>query len=156
MWEYNYTDELYHYGVPGMKWGVHRSNKSYQSGERVGRRMGKRLVKRGKQGVKLTKAVVINPTVKAAKRTVKVGEAVGKGVVKSTKKQVNRTVKLGKRVGKATTKQAKRTAKVANWFAAKANNVMNRTVGMETGMASALTGKKAVEKMNAKSNKKES
>ena len=21
MWQYNYTDELYHYGVPGMRWG---------------------------------------------------------------------------------------------------------------------------------------
>lgn len=21
MWQYNYSDELYHYGVPGMRWG---------------------------------------------------------------------------------------------------------------------------------------
>ena len=28
MWQYNLTGELYHYGVPGMKWGVKRTDRS--------------------------------------------------------------------------------------------------------------------------------
>ena len=28
MWQYNYTDELYHYGVKGMKWGAEKSCKT--------------------------------------------------------------------------------------------------------------------------------
>ena len=34
MWTYNYTNELYHHGVKGMKWGVRRAEKKAARAER--------------------------------------------------------------------------------------------------------------------------
>ena len=35
MWQYNNTDDLYHYGVKGMKWGVKRDSASCEERETI-------------------------------------------------------------------------------------------------------------------------
>lgn len=38
MWKYEYNDELYHYGVKGMEWGVHRASRQLNSARDSGER----------------------------------------------------------------------------------------------------------------------
>lgn len=51
MWTYNYTNELYHYGVKGMKWGVRRELKKqakqrmYKEQDSIENEMDKRIMK---------------------------------------------------------------------------------------------------------------
>lgn len=78
MWEYNYTNELYHHGVKGMKWG---KRKAQRLENKVGRKYKKAGVALGKsdyyksEGDKAYKSH--NSTAKAFEKQAKVFESKG-------------------------------------------------------------------------------
>ena len=41
MWTYNQTDELYHFGIPGMKWGVRRSKSNSSNKKQINKKNNK-------------------------------------------------------------------------------------------------------------------
>lgn len=77
-------NELYHHGVPGMKWGVRRSR------EKLGRKVGKMRSKNSELSDKVKR----------------LNDAAKKYDVKSTK-MIKRNAKYEARIAKATPKQAK-------------------------------------------------
>lgn len=66
LWQYNYSSELYHYGVKGMKWGVRRYQNEDGTLTEAGRkRIGKQYKKQSDKVVKRLKKNYNNMYVKS-------------------------------------------------------------------------------------------
>ena len=119
MWEYNYTDELYHYGVKGMKWGVRKDSRAYKRTARTTKRIGKVAEKKVDQSVKM-------------------GKWVGKRTVKSGKKMWNLTVKLVK---------ISPPVVLGKMIVKGMNNLLNSGAAVVDTTSAAIKGRKTVDKM---------
>lgn len=93
------NDELYHYGVLGMKWGVHRAARKSKSNTKLTKKSNKYNIKSAKYNLKSSK--------RAAKD-------IGEGFATKSKKDVKRYLKAKKKSAKYNLKSAKYKAKSFN------------------------------------------
>lgn len=68
MWKYNYTDELQHHGVPGMKWGVRRYQSKSGKLTPLGR---KRYSAEGKEKAEIKATAKTNTSSSSSQKSVK-------------------------------------------------------------------------------------
>ena len=92
------NDELYHYGVLGMKWGVHRATRKAKNNTKLINESNKYNIKSAKYNLKSTK--------RAAKD-------IGEGFATKSKKDVKRYLSANKRAAKYNLKSAKYKSKAS-------------------------------------------
>ena len=92
------NDELYHYGVLGMKWGVHRATRKAKTNTKLINESNKYNIKSAKYNLK------------SAKRAAK---DIGEGFATKSKKDVKRYLSANKRAAKYNLKSAKYKSKAS-------------------------------------------
>ena len=112
MWEYNHTNELYHYGVKGMKWGVRRYQNKDGSYTNAGKKRRsadpETIQKRKATAKKVAIGLAAVGTVAAAtalygRNSALINEMVsyyGKTTVSSIKSSSKKTIDIGKKYTK--------------------------------------------------------
>lgn len=102
MWQYQNTDELYHYGRLGMRWGYHIFGDDYKYRSRDQKKVSKQLKKLGKSGANKSNSSDYNKLRNKLKRLKKRDNK----ILSSYKKEVAK-----KRAINAIKKQAEKTEK---------------------------------------------
>lgn len=110
MWEYNYTDELYHHGVKGMKWGVRKSERKTNEldSKRKAYKQAKKEYKKSFNKAYNRSAAAYSPFKRhrqandkrwedAADKAKKAAEA--KDAYKSAKKDFKKNATIGQKIG---------------------------------------------------------
>ena len=84
MQQYNYSDEFYHHGVKGMRWGVRRSNKNKPSSVRKKRVKTKSSEKSIKKSIRTGKKFTDKVRNLSRKEMLQGGAAVASGILWTT------------------------------------------------------------------------
>lgn len=141
MWEYNYSDELYHHGIKGMKWGVRRTP------AQLGHDTGKIDLQKTKKKVDAANTIV--------NETRNINNNVSKKQAKKAQKQKMAEVKsmsdkeLRERVNRLNMEQQymRMSAEQMNVGRANVNSVLNNVGTVVNVASSALAIAVAIQKL---------